>query len=115
DGSCLRADVGGDGVVPAVQGGTQRRQASDGHDGDERGDQTVLDRSGARAVLQNLANETDHDTLSLRVRGTRRTMTAGSLRDSKLRACGRHLTLNARQIPCIARGTVRSAFGLLGS
>jgi len=70
DNSCLRADLRGDCVVTGVQGRAERGQTSDRHDGDEGGDQAVLDRGGARFVAEQLAKES-HDFSLLKLHGRR--------------------------------------------
>jgi len=68
---CLGADFRGDRVVTRVQGRAERGQTGDRHDGDESGDQAVLDRGRARFVAEQLANEI-HDFALLRLHGRRR-------------------------------------------
>src|SRR5260370_23797680 len=64
----LRGDV----VVRGVEGRAERGQTGDGHDGNEGGDQAVLDGRGPRFVAEQLANELDHDFALLRLHGRRR-------------------------------------------
>jgi len=49
--------------VLGVDRRAERGQACNRRDGDERGDESVLDRGGARAVLHKFADELDHDIL----------------------------------------------------
>jgi hypothetical protein len=56
-------DFACDVVVFGVERRAERGQARCRHDGDERGDETVLDRGRARAVPRKFADVHDHDIL----------------------------------------------------
>ena len=52
-----------DSDVLGVDRRAERGQSRDRRDGNESGDESVLDRGGASAVLHKLADELDHDIL----------------------------------------------------
>src|SRR5512135_2443172 len=92
----LRADVGRDRVVPGVERRAESGQTGDRHDGDQGGDEPVLDRGRTGAILCEAANEMEHGHSPFSL--ARTTMTGPSLMESEYLPHGRALTLYLQEM-----------------